>query len=139
MLQRAAAASVEAANEAKARIGLLKRSAAEAPVDNAKLVDRAEALDNEIDSIINALRGGRENTDIPPPSIIERVGYVADRIRLSTVTPSQTQVQQYELSNSLFQPVLARLRKLVDIDMPAFEKELEAASAPLVPGQLPGE
>jgi len=139
VLQRAAAASIEAANEAKARIGLLKRSAAEAPVDNAKLVERAEALDNEIDSIINALRGGRENTDIPPPSVIARVGYVADRIRLSTVTPSQTQVQQYELSNSLFQPVLSRLRKLVDIDIPAFEKELEAAGAPLVPGQLPGE
>ena len=138
-LQRAAAASVEAANEAKARIGLLKRSAAEAPVDNAKLVDRAEALDNEIDSIINALRGGRENTDIPPPSIVARVGYVADRIRLSTVTPSQTQIQQYELSNSLFQPVLARLKKLVDTDMPVLEKDLEAAGAPLVPGQLPGE
>jgi hypothetical protein len=138
-LQRASGAAVAAANEAKTRIGLLKRSAAEAPVDNANLVAQVESLGNEIDSIINALRGGRENSDIPPPTINERIGYVAERIRLSTVRPSQTQIQQYELANSEFQPVLARLRKLVDTDIPSLEKALEAAGAPLVPGQLPGE
>ena len=136
-LQRSVAASIEVANEAKSRIGLLKRSAQEAPVDNAKLVAQSEALDNEIDSIINSLRGGRENSDIPPPAINARVSYVADRIRLSTVRPSPTQMQQYDLSSSEFQPVLARLRKLVDNDLPAFEKQLDAAGAPLVPGQLP--
>jgi hypothetical protein len=99
-LQRAVGASVAAANEAKTRIGQLKRSAQEAPVDNSDLVARSEALDNEIDAIINALRGGRENSDIPPPSINSRVGYVAERIRLSTVRPSQTQMQQYDLASS---------------------------------------
>jgi photosystem II stability/assembly factor-like uncharacterized protein len=137
-LQRSVGAATATSNEVKTRIGLLKRSAAEAPVDNAKLVAQAEAFDNEIDAIINALRGGRENTETPPPSITSRVGYVAERIRLSTVRPSQTQLAQYELASSEFQPVLARLRKLVDTDLPAFEKALEAAGAPLVPGQLPG-
>jgi hypothetical protein len=138
-LQRSVGASMAAATEAKTRIGLLKRSAAEAPVDNSKLIAQSEAMDNEIDALINALRGGRENTDIPPPSINSRIGYIAERIRLSTVRPSQTQMQQYELSSAEFQPVLARLRKLVETDMPAFEKALEAAGAPLVPGQLPGQ
>jgi hypothetical protein len=136
-LQRSVGAAAAASSEAKTRIGQLKRSALEAPVDNAKLIAQSEALDNEIDSIINTLRGGRENSDIPPPSISERVNYIAERIRLSTVKPTQTQMQQYELSNSEFQPVLARLRKLVDMDLPAFEKALAAAGAPLVPGQLP--
>jgi len=137
-LQRSVGASMAAATDAKTRIGLLKRSAAEAPVDNSKLIAQSEAMDNEIDALINALRGGRENTDIPPPSINSRIGYIAERIRLSTVRPSQTQMQQFELSNAEFQPVLARLRKLIETDMPAFEKALEAAGAPLVPGQLPG-
>jgi len=135
-LQRAVSASTEVANEAKTRVGLLKRSAQEAPVDNAKLIAQAEAYDNEIDAITNALRGGRENSDIPPPAINARVSYVADRIRLSTVRPTPTQMQQYDLSSSEFAPILARLRKLVDVDLPAFEKELDAAGAPLVPGQL---
>ena len=59
-LQRAVGASVEAANEAKTRIGLLKRSAQEAPVDNAKLVAQSEAMDNEIDSIINEFAAGEK-------------------------------------------------------------------------------
>jgi hypothetical protein len=106
-------------------------------MDNAKMVAQAEAFDNEIDAITNALRGGRADTDIPPPSINARVGYVADRIRLSTVKPSQTQIAQYELSNAEFRPVLTRLRKMVETELPAFEKLLDAAGAPLVPGQLP--
>jgi len=122
--------------EAKTRIGLLKRSAQEAPVDNAKLVAEGERLDDEIDSILNELRGGRENTDTPPPSITERIGYIAERIRLSSVRPTRTQMEQYDLINSEFQPVLARLRKLVDTDLPVYEKELDAAGAPLI--QAPG-
>ena len=139
MLQRSVGGASAAATEAKTRITLLKRSAQEAPVDNGKLVAQSEAFDNEIDAIINELRGGRENSDIPPPNINDRVGYIAQRIRLSTVQPSQTQIQQYDLANAQFQPLLARLRKLIDSDLPAFEKALEAAGAPLVPGQLPGE
>ena len=136
-LQRSSIAGIGAATDAKAKIGLLKRSAQEAPVDNSRLVAEAERLDNEIDSILNDLRGGRENTDTPPPSLNDRIGYVAERIRLSTITPSRTQVEQYELVNSELQPVLARLRKLIDTDLPALQKALDAAGAPLVPGQLP--
>jgi len=136
-LQRSVGGATAAAAEAKSRITLLKRSAQEAPVDNAKLLAEGERLDDEIDSIINELRGGRENTDTPPPSINERIAYVADRIRLSTIRPSQTQMAQYELANTEFAPVLARLRKLIDLDLPAFEKELDAAGAPLIQGQIP--
>src|SRR5438045_7755683 len=99
-LQRSVGGAIGTANDAKTRIGLLKRSAQEAPVDNARLVAEAERMEKEINDITNELRGGRENTDIPPPSISERVGYIADRIRLSTVTPSRTQTEQYELANS---------------------------------------
>ncbi len=72
-LQRSVSGAVSSAAEAKARIGLLKRAAEEAPVENKKLIEQAEALDNEIDDIINKLRGGRENTEIPPPSISQRI------------------------------------------------------------------
>jgi hypothetical protein len=46
-------------------------------------------------------------------------------------------VQQYDLVNSEFQSVLARLRKLIENDIPALQKALDAAGAPLVPGQVP--
>lgn len=136
-LQRAVGAASNVATEAKTRIGLLKRAAADAPTENKKLIEQAEAFDNLIDSLINEIRGGRENTEIPPPSIAQRIGNVAGTIRLSTVKPTQSQLANYELANSEFTPVLARLRNLIETDLPKFEKELEAAGAPLTPGRLP--
>lgn len=137
ILQRSVAAANDVSGSAKTRIGLLKRAAQEAPVDNKKLIDQAEAFDNEIDALINALRGGRENTDIPPPSIASRIGNIAGTIRLSTVKPTQTQLDQYELASAELKPFLARLRALVEVDLPKFEKALEEAGAPLTPGRLP--
>ena len=136
-LQRAVGGANEAATVAKTRIGFLKRAANDAPVANQQLINQAKQFDDEINDIINELRGGRENSDTPPPSIISRVSLVADTIRLSTIKPTQTQIDQYNLSNTEFQPILARLRKLVEVDLPAFEKQLEQSGAPLTPGRLP--
>ena len=136
-LQRSVSGAGEAAGAAKTRIGLLKRAAQEAPVDNKKLIEQSEAYDNEIDFLLNALRGGRENSDIPPPSISSRVGNIAGTVRLSTVKPTQTQIEQYEISSAEFKPILARLKTLIENDLPRFEKALEEAGAPLTPGRLP--
>jgi len=136
-LQRSVSGANDAATAAKTRIGLLKRSAADAPVDNKNLISQAEGFDNEIDFLINKIRGGRANSEIPPPSIAQRVNNIAGTIRLSTVKPTQTQLDNYELSVSEFGPMFARLRKLIEVDLPKFEKELEDAGAPLTPGRLP--
>ncbi|MCU0238618.1 MAG: hypothetical protein MUC29_04180 [Pyrinomonadaceae bacterium] len=137
-LQRAVSGSIEVGNATRAKVLTLKRSANDAPVADTKpLVAQADAYLKEINLLLNELRGGRENSDIPPPSINSRVGYIASTIRLSSTKPTQTQIEQYELSNSEFKPVLARLKKLVEVDLPAFEKQLEAVNAPLTPGRLP--
>ncbi len=136
-LQRSVNAASGVANETAASISLLKRAAAEAPVDNKRLIDQAAAFENEVRAILHELRGGRANSDIPPPSISTRINTVANTIRLSTITLTKTQLEQFALSDSEFKPVLARLKKLVEVDIPAFEKQLEAAGAPLTPGRLP--
>jgi hypothetical protein len=136
-LQRSISGAGDAATAAKTRIGLLKRSAQDAPVDNKQLIEQAEAFDNEIDFLINKLRGNRPDTEIPPPSIASRAGNIAGTIRLSTVRPTRTQLEQYDLSMAEFAPGLSRLKKLVETDLPRFEKSLEDAGAPLTPGRLP--
>jgi len=136
-LQRAVGGANEVATAAKTRIGFLKRAANEAPVANQQFINQAKAFDDEINDIINQLRGGRENSDIPPPSIISRVRTVANATRLSSVRPTQTQIDQYNLSEAEFRPLLQRLRKLIENDLPSFEKTLENAGAPLTPGRLP--
>jgi hypothetical protein len=136
-LQRSISGAIEVATTTKVRIGFLRRAANEAPVSNQQFISQAKAFDDEINSILNDLRGGRENTDIPPPSISTRIGFIADAIRLSTIKPTQTQIEQYNLSESEFRPVLARLKNLVEKELPRFEKTLEEAGAPLTPGRLP--
>jgi hypothetical protein len=116
---------------------LLKRSAQEAPAPNQKLIEDAKMLETKINDIINSLRGGRENSDIPPPTINSRVENIADTIRLSSVRPTQTQLAQYDYAISQFNPVLARLKSLVDVEIPRLEKALDDAGAPLTPGRLP--
>ncbi len=136
-LQRAVSGAGDVATATKTRIGLLKRAAQDAPVENKMLIEQANAYNNEIDFLLNELRGNRENSDIPPPSISSRIGNIAGTIRLSTIKPTQTQFDQYDLSSAEFKPVLARLKKLVEVDLPTFERSLEAAGAPLTPGLLP--
>jgi len=136
-LQRAVNAANDVATQTKARITLLRRAANEAPVANQKLVDDAKALDKKIDEILNELRGGRENSEIPPPSISSRIGNVAGTIRLSSTKPTQTQIEHFNIADSEFKPVLARLKALVDVEIPKLEKALEDAGAPLTPGRLP--
>ena len=53
-------------------------------------------------------------------------------IRLSTTKPTQTQIEQFDIVNAESKPVLARLKALVDIDLPKFEKQLQDAGAPLI-------
>jgi len=137
VLQRSVSGANEVATTTKTRIGFLKRAAQLAPVANQQFIEQAKAFDDEINRIINTLRGGRENSDTPPPSITSRVNFVADAIRLSSIKPTQTQIDQFNLSDAEFKPVLARLKSLVENDLPRFEKALEEAGAPLTPGRLP--
>jgi len=137
VLQRSVGGANQVATDTKTRIGFLKRAAQQAPVANQRFIEQAKAFDDQINDIINELRGGRENSDIPPPSITSRVNFVADAIRLSSIKPTQTQIDQYNLSDAEFKPVLARLRNLVENELPRFEKALEEAGAPLTPGRLP--
>lgn len=135
-LQRSVGGAIDVATASKTRINLLKRAAQEAPAANQKLVEEAKALEEKINEIINALRGGREDSEIPAPPINARVENVADTIRLSSTRPTQTQINQFDFTVTQFNPVLARLKSLVDVEIPRLEKELNDAGAPLTPGRL---
>ncbi len=136
-LQRAVTGATDAANNANTRIGLLRRAAQEAPGSTPALVNEAKALDSKMDDLLHTLRGGRATTDIPPPSINQRVNTIVQRIRMSALRPTQSQIENYNIAAEEFKPVLARLKTLMDVEMPKLEKALDAAGAPWTPGRLP--
>jgi photosystem II stability/assembly factor-like uncharacterized protein len=136
-LQRAVTGASDAVNNANTRIGLLKRAAQEAPGSTPALVNEAKALEARLRDLTHALRGGRATTDIPPPSISQRVNTIAQRVRMSALRPTQSQIENYNIAAEEFKPVLARLKTLIDVEMPKLEKALDAAGAPWTPGRLP--
>ncbi len=136
-LQRAVAGATDAATTAKTKLGLMKRAALEAPGSNQALLNEVNAIDDKADEVLGALRGGRDLTDIPPPSINQRVSGISQRIRMSALRPTQTQQDQYAIAADDFKVAMAKLKTLLEVDLPKLEKGLESVGAPWSAGRLP--
>ncbi|MGE0129609.1 MAG: glycosyl hydrolase [Blastocatellales bacterium] len=136
-LQRAVTGALDAATTAKTRVGLMKRAALEAPGSNQALLNEVNALDDKIDGVLQSLRGGRELSDIPPPSINQRVNAIAQRIRLTALRPTQSQQDQYNIAAEEFKAALAKLKTLTEVDLAKLDKTLETVGAPWTAGRVP--
>lgn len=136
-LQRAVTGATDAATTAKTKIGLMRRAALEAPGSNQTLLNEARAIDKKADEVLQALRGGGALTDTPPPSINQRVNAITQRIRMSALRPTQSQQDQYAIASEDFKATMAKLKTLLEVDLPKLEKSLETAGAPWSAGRLP--
>jgi photosystem II stability/assembly factor-like uncharacterized protein len=136
-LQRAVTGALDAASTTKTRIGLMKRAALEAPGSNQALLNEVNALDDKVDEVLQALRGGRELSDTPPPSINQRVNAIVQRIRLSALRPTQSQQEQYNIAAEEFKATLAKLKTLTEVDLAKLDKTLETVGAPWTAGRVP--
>lgn len=136
-LQRGVTGALDAANTAKTKVGLMKRAALEAPGSNQTLLNEVNALDDKLDEVIQALRGGRELTDTPTPSINQRISAIVQRIRMTALRPSQTLQDQYGIAAEDFKVALAKLKALTETDMAKLEKALDTAGAPWSAGRVP--
>ena len=63
-----------------------------------------------------------------------RKRYIATGTRTK---PTGTQKEQYAAAGKEFTAELAKLRQLVETDLPALEKQLDGFGAPWTPGRLP--
>jgi photosystem II stability/assembly factor-like uncharacterized protein len=136
-LQRAVTGALDAATTAKTKLGLMKRAALEAPGSNQAVLDEVNALDDRFDEVLQALRGGRELSDIPPPSINQRVNAIVQRIRLTALRPTQSQQEQYNIAAEEFKAALAKLKTLTEVDLAKLDKTLETVGAPWTAGRVP--
>jgi hypothetical protein len=72
-----------------------------------------------------------------PPSITTRVRGIVEGHWTTTQAPTGTQVRAYEIAAAEFVPLLAELTRLIETDLPALERQAEAAGAPWTPGRVP--
>jgi len=139
-LQRAVSGALEAANDLTTRLERIKKTLDHTPGMDAKWKAFARDLEKRNREILRALRGDvalRARQENTPPSISERVSYIAGSYRNSLARPTQTQRDAYAIASEDFQGVLGRLRTLIDTDLRRLQEALHEAGAPWTPGLLP--
>lgn len=139
-LQRGVIAAMDVASTAQSKLEAIRRALRETPTADRTLFARADALKARLDDILRALRGDQilARRNMPtPPSISERISSIVSEQRMSTAPPTQTHRASFAIAAEEFAAELARLRQLVEVDLPALETALEQAGAPHTPGRLP--
>jgi hypothetical protein len=139
-LRKAVTGAGTVATETGARLEQVRQALEAAP----KADEAARAAVRELIArnrgVLRALRGDaelRRRNETVPTSIAERVGYAAGSGDEAFARPTGTAKAQYDIAAKEFAEQLAKLRQLVETDLPALEKKLDALGAPLTPGRLP--
>jgi hypothetical protein len=139
-LYRALSGSISTANETRTQLRAIKRALNETPAADAKLARTAEQLDMQVIEFLRVVRGdtvlAQRNENVPP-SINERVQNIMSGERQAIQRPTQTHMNNYTIAAEEFSGELAKLRKIVDVDLRDLEKQMEAAGAPWTPGRVP--
>jgi hypothetical protein len=139
-LQQALTATQESATEARARLEAIRRAVDATPALSPKLHEQTLALEKQLDEINLALRGDaiwRAHNEGTPASIAEHVQGAASPLRGTTGHPTKTAMEQYQIASDELGAQIPKLRKLLETDIKALEKQLDAAGAPPTPGRLP--
>ncbi|TAE30572.1 MAG: glycosyl hydrolase [Candidatus Kapaibacterium sp.] len=140
-LQRALSGALDVANSTKSRLTNIKKALGETmSADAPKLRDEATSLESRMNTLLRGLRGDSflaSRNEGTPPSIQERVNNIVYEQYSSTSAPPQTHVDSYAVAAQEFEQELAKLKAIVEIEIPRIEKAMEAAQAPYTPGRVP--
>ena len=139
-LDRALTGAIQTGNDVDKRLTSVQQSLRDTPGDVSALVVRGDDLQSRLREIMRALRGDvvlRRRQDITPVAINDRVNQIEDEERFSTVRPTQTHIDSYNIAAQQFGEQLSKLRQLVDLDLKKLEDDMEKAGAPWTPGHVP--
>ena len=139
-LDRALTGAIHVGNDVNQRMTLIHQSLRDTPGDVSVLVSRADDIQNRLRDIMRALRGDevlRRRQENTPAAINDRINQIEDEERFSTVRPTQTHIDSYNVAVQQFGDQLSKLRQLVDVDLKKLEDDMEKAGAPWTPGHVP--
>ena len=139
-LRKAVTAAGGVAGETAKKLEDIRKALDAAPKADEASKKEVRAMIETLREVQRALRGDaelRKRNEASPPSISERVRYAGRATDEAFSRPTGTAKVQYRIASKEFAEVLAKLRPLVEKELPALEKKLDAFDAPLTPGRLP--
>jgi photosystem II stability/assembly factor-like uncharacterized protein len=139
-LQRAVLGAVQAVDEARTRLGLIRKAILQTPKADLKLTEQVRQLDLHFQEIQMKLTGDpllAERQEATPPAIVDRIQNVVGGHWSISAAATRTWQQDYDIAAAEFAPVLEDLRKSIGVDLKGIEDQLESLGAPWTPGRLP--
>ncbi len=138
-LRKALGGTTEVANSTKARLAAIQRAIHESSADE-RLYDQAGALAKRLQGLMDQLNGTaelRRRQENQRDSIAGRVNTIVFETRQTTEPPTQTQQESYAIAAAELSELVGKLRTLVNTDLPALEKQMDAVGVPHTPGRVP--
>jgi len=139
-LDRALTGAIHTGDDVEKRLTAIHQSLRDTPGDTSQLVTRADDIEEHLRDIMRALRGDnvlRKRQENTPAAINDRVDQIEGEERFSTMRPTQTHVDSYNIAAQQFGDQLSKLRQLVNVDLKSLEDDMEKAGAPWTPGHVP--
>ena len=140
-LQRRLLAARERLEESGETLEYLEKAALETPAAEPELLARVGAARRQLAELERLLVTDdvrREYWEPSPPSVLDRVSRVVSGQGETRGGATATHRRELEVAETAWAELAPRLRSLVEEELPAIERALEAAGAPWTPGrQLP--
>ena len=139
-LQKGVNAAEQSASEARTRLGAILRAIDATPALPLKLRDEVRGLQTRLGEITRVLSGDslmRARNEPTPASISQRVSSIAGSLRQTTGRPTRAALDNYQIASDELALEVPKLRRILESDIRALEKQLDAAGAPPTPGRLP--
>lgn len=137
-LQRAVSGASGMLNEINNQLQYIRKAVYAVPTPAPELVADIQKIDNKLYEIRKDFYGDNlagqldMGTKTPPAT---RIGYLTGEMWESTSSPTQTQRDALKLAGDAFQPILARIKAVMDQDLEQLKRKLEKAGAPYTPGR----
>lgn len=137
-LLRRAQGATEELERLDERLAHLRAAVAETPGIEPTVYERLDRLEASAAEIAASLTGdrvrGRRNAPTPP-SVVGRLAQIAGGHWDTRQPPTATQRASQEVAREQLEELTADLQRLLEVDLPALEEDLEAAGAPWTPGR----
>jgi hypothetical protein len=137
-LQRAVMGAYRVARDTQEQLKYIKKAVEMVPGIDPQLAADARQLELRLTDILERFTGDptkpRRN-EPAPPGLLDRLQTVVYGHWSTTQAPTSTHRQCYEIAADEFAQLLGDLRKLVEKDIVALNRKLDAAQAPWTPGR----
>jgi photosystem II stability/assembly factor-like uncharacterized protein len=139
-LTRVLQGAMELAGELSGKLAHIKQTLTAQP-GGSDLMARATAIETKLDWVIFAFRGlepKASDEEIPPAPmpLWSRLSTIISNQYGTTSEPGKAQEEGLRIAKEELAPLLIKLKSIANEELPALEKELDAAKAPWTPGRL---